>query len=118
MADRIEDIIKLLVEEGGRRGFLTYQEMNKLLEDQFLPPERMDQVFTALEDASVDVVDENDAQETGLESPSASVPSKTKDPALTPTPEKIVTPEKIDDPVRMYLTQMGEISMLTREQEI
>ncbi|MHC4893408.1 MAG: RNA polymerase sigma factor RpoD [Planctomycetota bacterium] len=118
MADRIEDIIKLLVEEGGRRGFLTYQEMNKLLEDQFLPPERMDQVFTALEDASVDVVDENDAQETGLESPSASVPSKTKDPALTPTPEKIVTPEKIDDPVRMYLTQMGEIPLLTREQEI
>ena len=58
MADRIEDIIKLLVEEGGRRGFLTYQEMNKLLEDQFLPPERMDQVFTALEDASVEVVDE------------------------------------------------------------
>ncbi|MHC4261221.1 MAG: RNA polymerase sigma factor RpoD [Planctomycetota bacterium] len=118
MADRIEDIIKLLVEEGGRRGFLTYQEMNKLLEDQFLPPERMDQVFTALEDASVDVVDENDAQETGLESPSASVPSKTKDPALTPTPEKIVTPEKIDDPVRMYLTQMGAIPLLTREQEI
>ncbi|MEO0650770.1 MAG: RNA polymerase sigma factor RpoD [Planctomycetota bacterium] len=119
MADRIEDIIKLLVEEGGRRGFLTYQEMNKLLEDQFLPPERMDQVFTALEDASIEVVDENDAEESGLESPSAAVPSKTKDPALTTTPEKtVVAPEKIDDPVRMYLTQMGEIPLLTRDQEI
>jgi RNA polymerase primary sigma factor len=118
MADRIEDIIKLLVEEGGRRGFLTYQEMNKLLEDQFLPPERMDQVFTALEDASVDVVDESDAEESGLESPSAAVPTKTKDPALVPAPERVVTAEKIDDPVRMYLTQMGEIPLLTREQEI
>jgi RNA polymerase primary sigma factor len=121
MAERIEDIIKLLVEEGNRRGFLTYQEMNKLLEDQFLPPDRMDQVFTALEDAEIEVVDENEAEEADLQAPSAAVPERTAEPALVAaaaSPDRVVAQEKIDDPVRMYLTQMGEIPLLTRDQEI
>ena len=59
-AERIEDTIKLLVDEGRKKGFLTYGEMNKLLEDQFIPPDRMDQVFLSLEDASVDVLDDHE----------------------------------------------------------
>ena len=61
MAERIEDIVKVLLEEGNRKGFLTYAEMNKLLEDQFLPPDRMDQVFLALEDQGIEVVADVDA---------------------------------------------------------
>ena len=130
MAERIEDTIKLLVEEGRKRGFLTYGEMNKLLEDQFIPPDRMDQVFVSLEDAGVDVVDDNEAPSVGSvsgdgddadvkSSRASTVPGNTieEDP-----PETLFTrgvmPEKIDDPVRMYLTQMGEIPLLTRDQEI
>ena len=120
--DKTDDIVKLLVEEGNRRGFLTFQEMNKLLEDQFLPPDRMDQVFMALEDAGVDVVDEADADQVALlPTGDDSAPKKTFTSA-TATPqsplERVVTPEKIDDPVRMYLTQMGEIPLLTRDEEI
>ncbi len=125
--DRTDDIVKLLIEEGTRRGYLTYQEMNKLLEGQFIPPDKMDQVFMALEDANVDVVDESDAEEG-----STSTPATPATPAATPTKtlaekaaealdaplERVVTPEKIDDPVRMYLTQMGEIPLLTRPEEI
>ena len=44
MSDKIEETIKLLVDEGRRKGFLTYAGMAKLMEDQFLPPEKMDQV--------------------------------------------------------------------------
>ncbi len=121
--DKTDDIVKLLVEEGNRRGFLTFQEMNKLLEDQFLPPDRMDQVFMALEDAGVDVVDEADADQVAL-LPSGdddSRPKKSFTSAATAPErplERVVTPEKIDDPVRMYLTQMGEIPLLTRDEEI
>ena len=123
MAERIEDIIKTLVETGNRKGFLTYAEMNKLLEDQFVPPDRMDQIFLALEDQGIDVLDDADTPEVedivGREEDS---PAKRKVRPVIETPEsvleRVVTPEKIDDPVRMYLTQMGEIPLLTRDQEI
>jgi RNA polymerase primary sigma factor len=120
MAERIEDIVKALIEEGNRKGFLTYAEMNKLLEDQFLPPDRMDQVFLALEDSGVDVIDDEEPAEdedAGGEDVEVESPrSKAKDPEHVL--ERVVSVEKIDDPVRMYLTQMGEIPLLTRDQEI
>jgi len=124
MAERIEDIGKLLVEEGNRRGYLTYQEINKLLDDQFIPPDRMDQLFMMLEDQSIEVIDESDAdQASGTIGASGDGDEGVKKApslkeAVEATPERVVTPEKIDDPVRMYLTQMGEIPLLTREQEI
>jgi RNA polymerase primary sigma factor len=125
MAERIEDIVKLLIEEGNRRGFLTYQEMNKLLEDQFLPPDRMDQVFVALDDAGIDVLDESETDgNSGIasaedeESVKSAKPSFGQPEESESTPERVVAAEKIDDPVRMYLTQMGEIPLLTRPEEI
>jgi RNA polymerase primary sigma factor len=118
MAERIDDIVKALIEEGTRKGFLTYAEMNKLLEDQFLPPDRMDQVFLALEDRGVEVVDE-DGEDDDDEEVTPKVSAKAKAKAATEAIlERAATPEKIDDPVRMYLTQMGEIPLLTRDQEI
>jgi len=114
MTDKIEETIKLLVDEGRRKGFLTYSDLSKLMEDQYIPPDRMDQVFIALDDAGIDVVDEADADgEANLKVDDGESPAK-------PTVELVrgVVAEKIDDPVRMYLTQMGEIPLLTRDQEI
>ena len=65
MTDSVDQTIKLLVEEGRPKGFLTYAEMSKLMEDQFLPPDKMDQVFIGLEDAGIDVVDDNDTEVSG-----------------------------------------------------
>jgi RNA polymerase primary sigma factor len=127
MAERIEDTIKLLVDEGRKKGFLTYGEMNKLLEDQFIPPDRMDQVFLSLEDASVDVLDDHEVASEGAAIPEEEGTARDDDDADEPILEdepaetlftRGVMPEKIDDPVRMYLTQMGEIPLLTRDQEI
>ena len=57
MAEKIELTIDLLTEEGAKKGFLTYAEINTLLEDRFVPPERMDQIFLALEEGGIEVVD-------------------------------------------------------------
>ena len=117
MSERIEETIKLLVEEGRTKGFLSYADMNRLLEEQFIPPDSMDQVFIALEDNGIDVVEE------GTAGPTEHLPAR---PAVTPARPPVrtqsataavrgVMPEKIDDPVRMYLTQMGEIPLLSRD---
>src|SRR5436190_75822 len=127
MAEKIEETIKHLIEEGRKKGVLTYSEMNKLLEEQFLPPEKMDAVFMALEDAGIEIQDDADAtgaraeeKEEGTER-AVSLESGDSDHD-DELPETIFPrssmPEKIDDPVRMYLTQMGEIPLLTRDQEI
>jgi RNA polymerase primary sigma factor len=122
MTDTVEQTIKLLVDEGRPKGFLTYTEMSKLMEDQFLPPDKMDQVFIGLEDAGVDVVDDNDTEvssdvtvktTTDAKASVAAVAAKALQDA-----GKVSVAEKIDDPVRMYLTQMGEIPLLTRPEEI
>jgi RNA polymerase primary sigma factor len=122
MSTKFDDAIKVLVEEGQSSGLLTFAEMNRLLEDQFIPPEQLDQVFVALEEAGIEVVDDSDdspieaAAET-TKSPAESVAAKSAaaEAALART---VALPEKIDDPVRMYLTQMGEIPLLTRPEEI
>jgi RNA polymerase primary sigma factor len=129
MSERIEDTIKQLVDEGRKKGFLTYSEMNRLLEDQFVPPERMDQIFVQLEDSGIEILDDaetpaaggvagaaaEEEEEVRAEAESA---SDDEDAAPEPVFHKGSMPEKIDDPVRMYLTQMGEIPLLTRDQEI
>jgi RNA polymerase primary sigma factor len=123
MSDKIDETVKQLVEEGRRKGFLTYAEMNKLLEEQFVPPDRMDQIFVNLEDQGIDILD--DVPVRGVVA-SDDETDDVKQPVVTAedddTTESLfsrgVMPEKIDDPVRMYLTQMGEIPLLTRDQEI
>jgi RNA polymerase primary sigma factor len=123
MTEKIEDTIKLLVDEGKQKGFLTYAEMNRLLEDQFLPPDQMDQVFVALEDAGVDVLEGTDTGGLDVSGDKEAPAKPARIEQVAPEPERAtatrsMVPERIDDPVRMYLTQMGEISLLTRPQEI
>jgi RNA polymerase primary sigma factor len=124
--DKIEETVKLLVEEGRKKGVLSYTEMNRLLEDQFVPPDKMDAIFLALEDSGIEMVDDEAlaAREGGTEDVEASAAAAESEDALREDdlPEALLPraglPEKIDDPVRMYLTQMGEIPLLTRDQEI
>ncbi|HRV82569.1 MAG TPA: RNA polymerase sigma factor region1.1 domain-containing protein, partial [Planctomycetota bacterium] len=118
MTNKIDTTVKLLVEENRRKGFLTYQDMSKLMDDQFLPPDQMDQVFIALEDAGVEVTEDfdGDLADLRLKAQSNGLASS----ATTANRSALMSPgtERIDDPVRMYLTQMGEIPLLTRPQEI
>ncbi|HJP00453.1 MAG TPA: RNA polymerase sigma factor RpoD [Planctomycetota bacterium] len=141
MPEKIEIAIKTLVTEGRKKGYLSYPEMNRLLEDQFIPPDQMDQLFVALEENGVDVIDEEGedrdaltagaagaAGAAGVRPPRAApkAPAKTKTKAKAKAKKKTASarakvnplPEKIDDPVRMYLTQMGEIPLLTRPEEV
>ncbi len=125
VTDKIEETVKLLVEEGRKKGVLSYTEMNRLLEDQFVPPDKMDAIFLALEDSGVEMVDDEAlaAREGAQEDDAAAAAVESEDGMREDdVPEALLPraglPEKIDDPVRMYLTQMGEIPLLTRDQEI
>ena len=109
--NRLDDTLFNLVATGEAQGFLTYTQVAEYLPDEALNPEKLDNLLMCLEERDMDILSEREA---GLPEPEMK-----KKPIKKP---KELTGEdagrKIDDPVRMYLTQMGEIPLLTREQEI
>ena len=130
-----EQQIKMLIEKGEKKGFLTYEEMNEDLPDEAISPSRLDGLLETLDEMGISLLDEADVEsqqvrkaqeeefETSDESLAEEETSKEqrlkKEDALL---EKQLIGEdvsrRIDDPIRMYLTQMGQIPLLTRQSEI
>jgi len=104
-----EDTMKLLTDRGKERGFLTYEELNDILPEETVSPEKIDQILVQLDQLGIDLIDESDvAEREALESRDGDFFDELEDEEL----------DSVDDPVRMYLTQMGEIPLLSREEEI
>ncbi|MCB9917497.1 MAG: RNA polymerase sigma factor RpoD [Planctomycetes bacterium] len=131
VSERIEPYLNKLVEEGKKNGYLTYSEMNSILPQDLVTPERVEAILGMLDEQDITLVDDDDADELDLvrdssdddddddddEKPAKAAPRapRAKSVGVALIPEVV---EKIDDPVRMYLTQMGEIPLLTRDEEI
>ena len=118
-----EDQIQALIAQGKDRGYLTYEEMNDSLPDDLVSPDRLDRILMTLDELGVDLIDEGDvearkASETEAEEGEWGADEAKGRAATAATLTEGQTQKRIDDPVRMYLTQMGEIPLLTRDQEI
>lgn len=110
--EKLSQRIKALVQRGKEKGYLTYEELNDILpDDDVVSPEKIDGILIMLDDMGIDLIDESEVE-------SRDVMEVEEEEALPEEEPEETIPEKIDDPVRMYLTQMGEISLLTREEEV
>ena len=125
----MKDVVLALVKESKGKGAVTYDQLNKLLPDAVNDPEQLDQILEQLEAKGIELVedtasDDSDFEDTGgttegEEAPASSAASTGRYENFGATQEdEVELGEKIDDPVRMYLSQMGEIPLLTRDQEI
>jgi len=114
--EKIDDGLKALLESGKEKGYLTYSQVNDHLPDDDANPEKIDQLLILLEDQGIELIDESEAEEReGGSGPSLEDEVRAElDISFLDEEES----RRIDDPVRMYLTQMGEIPLLKREQEI
>jgi len=124
IADPVELSVTELIEKGRQRGYLTWEELNDTLPDEAILPDRLESILQRLEEFGIDMVDEAEAQKLAF-SHSDDSPRETKPDldAVEPVPVEEEFPieapsRRIDDPVRMYLQQMGEIPLLTRTEEI
>jgi len=101
-----------LIETGRQQGFLTFSQVNAYLPDEAVNPEKLDNLLMSLDELGMQIV----ADEKLPVAPEIFMKRRaSKAKPAKPADDKS---RKIDDPVRMYLTQMGEIPLLTREQEI
>ncbi|MCP4591704.1 MAG: RNA polymerase sigma factor RpoD [bacterium] len=116
----IETAIVELIQLGQKRGYLTWEELNEAIPDEAVTPDHLDAILLRLEERKIDMVDEIEAErlEAGRKSKKSKRDGDGKtDPPRTATADEVPV-RRIDDPVRMYLTQMGEIPLLTRKEEI
>jgi len=106
LADSSDQAVKKMLETAKERGFVTYDALNAVLPQDGMSSEQIEDTMSMLSEMGINVVEsEDDAEETVK-------PAATK---ATGTATEI---ERTDDPVRMYLREMGSIELLTREGEI
>ncbi len=113
---KIDEGLRELLETGKRVGYLTYSQVKAYVPDDSSDTTRLDQVLAKLEDLGIDLIDDSDAEERASESSSSLNDDATGEIDLSFVDDG--DGRHIDDPVRMYLTQMGEIPLLPRDQEI
>ena len=122
-----EKQIQTLIEMGKTRGYLTYDEVEANLPDDLVSPDRLDRILVTLDEMGVEVIDESEmaARERAVRVADGTVEvevswevDEASRRASSSQPTDGENQKRIDDPVRMYLTQMGEIPLLTRNEEI
>src|SRR5688572_11107845 len=109
--DPIERIVNELIERGRTRNYLTWEELNETLPDEAISPEKLESVLNRIEQSGINMIDEIEAEklrESDRKKPSVLEAGEGLD-AVTEVDLAEANVRRIDDPVRMYLTQMGEI---------
>jgi RNA polymerase primary sigma factor len=104
----LTETIKTLVHLGQEHGYVTYDDINDVLPDN-LSPDDLDALLTKLRSLDVEIVMDQAEAERG---------DRAKQPAQPEEVEDDSRLEILDDPVRMYMNQMGKVPLLTREQEV
>ena len=111
--DKFDDI-KKLIDTGKEKGYLTYDQVNDLIPHDVHSPEDLDDLLTTIGTQGIDVLE-------GPKLPSAALDKKFEENEEGEDVELDLTPgalEKTNDPVRMYLREMGTVPLLTREGEV
>jgi len=110
MEDKFEDDIQNLIEVGKEKGYLTYGDVNDMLPEEIGSPDDLDDLITTIGTQGIDLLD---GPKFGADKDFELEEGEDVELDLTPG-----TMEKTNDPVRMYLREMGTVPLLTREGEV
>ena len=113
--------LSTLIAKGTKDGFLTYDEVNSYLPDEDVNPEKLDQLLLAIERNGISLVEVATQRTTSTTGRTCepNVPEmRNNSPATASLSTTTEMPRASEDPIRMYLSQMAEIPLLTREEEI
>jgi RNA polymerase primary sigma factor len=114
--DMSDAAVKKLIKTAKARGFVTYDELNEVLPSEEVSSEQIEDTMSMLSDMGINVIDTDEAEEVEANAEGKAVAAPTP-VAKAETATKEPT-DRTDDPVRMYLREMGTVELLSREGEI
>ncbi len=109
------DEVRSLIAIGKEKGYLLYDEVNENLPSEVSSSEELDELFDVFGNAGIDIVESEEKYKQMKAAGLAGLGKQSRDVELDLTPGAL---EKTNDPVRMYLREMGTVPLLTREGEV
>ena len=119
--DLLDAAVKRLIKAAKVRGYVTYDEINEVMPPEEVSPDQIEDIMTMFSDLGINVVDADEVEEAAAAEPVDEDDEDRHAPqAHLPVKQERSTEvtERTDDPVRMYLREMGSVELLSREGEI
>jgi RNA polymerase primary sigma factor len=120
LLDLSDAAVKKLIKVAKKRGYVTYEELNAVLPSEEVTTDQIEDIMAMFSDMGINVVDEDEVEETEPDTPEEES-TELAERTGTAVASKSNTREgsdRTDDPVRMYLREMGSVELLSREGEI
>ncbi len=119
LLDLSDAAVKKMIKVAKKRGFVTYDELNAVMPSQEVGSEQIEDVLSMLSEMGINVIetDEVEEAEEGEDEPEGGEVAEAQPTAVATKPAREPT-DRTDDPVRMYLREMGSVELLSREGEI
>ncbi|MEQ8488825.1 MAG: RNA polymerase sigma factor RpoD [Marinovum algicola] len=121
LLDLSDAAVKKLIKTAKKRGYVTYEEINAVLPSEEVTSEQIEDIMAMFSDMGINVVDEDEVEEAEADNSSddeGSEVATTGTTAVANTSNAKSGSDRTDDPVRMYLREMGSVELLSREGEI
>lgn len=115
--DMSQAAVKKMIGEAREKGYITYDQLNTVLPPDQVSSEQIEDVMSMLSEMGINIIEDEEAEEEEAKgSTEVATTESNRDVALSSgTSEKL---DRTDDPVRMYLREMGSVELLSREGEI
>ncbi|OWJ86125.1 RNA polymerase sigma factor RpoD [Haematobacter missouriensis] len=114
--DMSQTAVKKMIADARERGFITYDQLNAVLPPEQVSSEQIEDVMAMLSEMGINVIEDDEAEETASEGGAVVETSGSREVAIAGVQSE--TLDRTDDPVRMYLREMGSVELLSREGEI
>ncbi len=120
--DLSDAAVKKMIKQAKKRGYVTYEQLNAVMPSEEVTSEKIEDVLAMMNEMGINVVENEEAEADGEEEEEEEESESGELVEVTPKPvaktETKEPSERTDDPVRMYLREMGSVELLSREGEI
>ncbi len=115
--DMSQAAVKKMIADAKERGYLTYDQLNSVMPPEQVSSEQIEDVMSMLSEMGINIIENEEAEEGEVEGGAlVETSSSSRDVAVVTTTTEAL--DRTDDPVRMYLREMGSVELLSREGEI
>ena len=121
LLDLSDAAVKRMIKQAKKRGYVTYDQLNEVLPSEEVTSEQIEDTMSMLSDMGINVIESEEAEENeeaAKENAGGDLVEATTSTAVAKTTTTREPADRTDDPVRMYLREMGSVELLSREGEI